>query len=110
MFRILNMIRDYMIDELKKDGSISFAFMGAPTVEEMDEEQNAENINPDDTIGNSKRWRVYVNYLARYLSIEDYDHYKLQSVSCYMFNLKKNHNVGISEAKTFFERYLREEV
>ena len=50
--------------------------------------KNKININPDNTIKNTKRYKVYSLYVKRYYSPEKFTHIEYLDSSCYL--LKNN--------------------
>lgn len=97
-FLLLNTLTILAKEIIKKDPLASFGFMGAPTPNEKNFKKNAEKINPDKTIIETKRYRVYSLYIKRYFSPQKFTHIEYQNASCYL--LKNNDNVALSFDKS----------
>jgi hypothetical protein len=90
VFYVLNTITNICLEIIKKNPIASFGFMGAPTSKETSPKKNKSNINPDKTIKNTKRHRVYSLYVKRYFSPNQFTHIEFNQSSCYL--LKNNTN------------------
>lgn len=90
---VLNTITNICLEIYRKNPNASFAFMGAPTTKEASPKKNKANINPDRTIKNTKRHRVYSLYVKRYFSPEIFTHIVFKESSCYL--LKNNSNLKL---------------
>jgi hypothetical protein len=90
---VLNTITNICLDIYKKNPNASFGFMGAPTSKESNPKKNKANINPDRTIRNTKRHRIYSLYVKRYFSPEKFTHIVFDQSSCYL--LKNNSNLKL---------------
>lgn len=102
-FLVLNTIVNIAIEVFNLDPKASFGFMGAPIRKESDS-RNRVNINPDRTVKNTKRYRVYSLYVKRYFKPEDFTHIDYYNSSCYL--LKNNRNMGLEQQ--FCDNYLNE--
>lgn len=87
---VLNTITNICLEVHQKNPNASFGFMGAPTSKETNPKKNRANINPDKTIKNTKRHRIYSLYVKRYFSPEKFTHIVFNESSCYL--LKNNSN------------------
>lgn len=90
VFFVLNTITNICLEIIKKNSRASFGFMGAPTSKETNPKKNKSNINPDKTIKNTKRHRVYSLFVKRYFSPDTFTHIEFNQSSCYL--LKNNSN------------------
>lgn len=97
VFYLLNTIVNISYEIIKQNPKASFAFMGAPTIDESDIKKNKININPDNTIKNTKRYKVYSLYVKRYYSPEKFTHIEYLDSSCYL--LKNNDNEILTKEK-----------
>lgn len=88
VFYLLNTITNIALEIIQKNTFASFGFMGAATSKERNRKRNSKNINPDNTIKNTKRHRVYSLYVLRYFSPETFTHIEYNNSSCYL--LKNN--------------------
>lgn len=75
--------------------------MGAATSKEKNRKKNAININPDNTIRNTKRHRIYSLYVLRYFTPDVFTHIEYKNSSCYLL---KNNRKELS--KEFLDDYL----
>lgn len=101
VFYLLNTITNIAIEIIKQNPNASFGFMGAATSKEKNRKKNSKNINPDNTIRNTKRHRVYSLYVLRYFSPNVFTHIEYKNSSCYLL---KNNRKELS--KEFFDDYL----
>lgn len=95
--KVLNTILSIVIDIIKKDKLASFGFMGAPRENEMDESLNAENINEDCTVANTKRYKVYHLYVRKYFNPEDFEYIDSKTSSILLLRNNKNKDVLTEE-------------
>lgn len=95
VFYLLNTIINLCGTIYLKDNHASFGFMGAPTTKENNYKKNTSNINPDRTVRNTKRFRVYSNFVRRYFSPNDFSHISFKDASCFL--LKNNNNNRLDE-------------
>lgn len=103
MFHLLNTITNIAIEIIKQNPNASFGFMGAATSKEKNRKKNAKNINPDNTIRNTKRHRIYSLYVLKYFPPDVFSHsHRIQNSSC--CNLLKNNRKELS--KEFLDDYL----
>lgn len=73
--KVMNTIIQIAINEiLSGDELASFGFLGAPKVSESDPNNNAHNINPDNTVANTKRYKVYLSYCERLFNPEKFEY------------------------------------
>jgi hypothetical protein len=101
VFYLLNTITKIAVEIIEQNPNASFGFMGAATSRENNKKKNAENINPDSTIRNTKRYRVYSKYVLRYFPPNVFTHIEYKNSSCYL--LKNNRNQLSYE---FLDEYL----
>lgn len=90
VFLLLNTLVNIAKELIKKNPNASLGFMGAPTIKEQQKDYNNLNINPDNTIKNTKRHRVYSLYVKRYFSPELFTHIEYENSSCYLLRNNKN--------------------
>lgn len=90
VFMLLNTIVNLAKELIHKNPKASLGFMGAPKLEEQEVALNKENINPDNTIKNTVRHRVYSLYVKRYFSPELFTHIEYENSSCYLLKNNKN--------------------
>lgn len=95
--KVLNTILSIVIDIIKKDNFASFGFMGAPRENELDEVLNADNINEDCTVANTKRYKVYHLYVRKYFNPEDFEYIDSKTSSILLLRNNKNKNVLTEE-------------
>lgn len=95
VFILLNTLVNIAKELINKKPNASLGFMGAPKLIEQDINYNKENINPDNTIKNTSRHRVYSLYVKRYFSPELFTHIEYENSSCYL--LKNNRNTLLDE-------------
>lgn len=104
VFMLLNTIVNVAKELIHKNPKASLGFMGAPKLDEQEITLNKENINPDNTIKNTARHRVYSLYVKRYFSPELFTHIEYENSSCYL--LKNNKNESLD--KVIADSYLNE--
>lgn len=90
VFMLLNTIVNIAKELMHKNPKASLGFMGAPKLKEQEVAYNGENINPDNTIKNTSRHRVYSLYVKRYFSPELFTHIEYEDSSCYLLKNNKN--------------------
>lgn len=90
VFFVLNTVTNICLEIINKKPKASFGFMGAPISKETNPKKNRLNINPDRTIKNTKRHRVYSLYVKRYFPPSKFTHIEFSQSSCYL--LKNNSN------------------
>ncbi len=66
--KVMNTVLMISLEIKKKDNLASFGFMGAPSVAESDPNINPENVNIDNTVANTKRYKIYHLYARRYFN------------------------------------------
>jgi len=91
--KVLNTILSIVIDIIKKDNLASFGFMGAPRENELDETLNADNINEDCTVANTKRYKVYHLYVRKYFNPDDFEYIDSKTSSILLLRNNKNKKV-----------------
>lgn len=104
---ILNTITSIIITIYKGNKNASFGFIGSPTIRETGEE-NMENINPDGTVANTKRYNTYGIYVKRYFSPDVFEHIEIETSSAYLIKNRKNLKLTTDRVETFFGDYIRE--
>ena len=102
VFFLLNTITKISIEIIKHNPNASFGFMGAATTKEKNWKKNSKNINPDNTIKNTKRHRVYSLYVLRYFPPNVFSHIEYKDASCYL--LKNNRKEILT--KEIIDNYL----
>ena len=88
-FFVLNTLVNISMGIIKSDPQASFGFMGAPIRKEASR-KNSENINPDNTVKNTKRYRTYALYVKRYYAPDLFAHIDYKDSSCYLLKNTKN--------------------
>lgn len=105
--KVLNTISKIAMDIIGRDPLASFGFLGAPRASELDEGKNAANINSDCTVGNTKRYIVYSNYVARYYNPKDFEY--ISSPTSSIMLLRNNKNAEVL-TKDVAESYIVNEI
>lgn len=95
VFFLLNTLTLIALEIIRKDSLASFGFMGAPTTGELNYKKNKENINPDKTIKETKRFRVYSKFIKRYFPPSKFTHIEYENSSCYL--LQNNTNTSLNK-------------
>lgn len=90
VFYLLNTIVNLSSDLYLVNSLASFGFMGAPTTKENNFKKNSQNINPDKTVKNTKRYRIYLLYVRRYFSPTDFTHISFKNSSCFLLMNNRN--------------------
>lgn len=88
----------------------SFGFMGAPTTRENNFKKNHENINPDKTVKNTKRFRIYSLYVRRYFSPNDFTHISFKNSSCFLLMNNKNIFLNKNIADEYLNQIIEEKI
>jgi len=88
--KVLNTILSIVVEILRKDGLASFGFMGAPKESESNPEINSANINPDCTVANTKRYRIYHLYIRKYFNPIDFEYIDSSTSSILLLRNNKN--------------------
>lgn len=91
-FFVLNTLVNISMDIIKANPHASFGFMGAPIRKETTK-KNSVNINPDNTVKNTKRYRTYALYVKRYYPPDLFSHIDYKDSSCYLLKNTKNQNL-----------------
>lgn len=94
------------LDIAVKDSLASFGFMGAPKPSENDPKINGQNINSDNTVANTKRYKVYNLYAKRYFSPEKFEYIDSKTASILLLKNTKNINL----TKEVAEEYIINEI
>lgn len=94
-FFVLNTLVNISKLIIGKNPKASFGFMGAPLRKESSKKTNSKNINPDNTIRNTKRYRTYALYVKRYYPPQMFLHIEFNNSSCYL--LKNTGNEILTE-------------
>jgi hypothetical protein len=103
---IVNLSRElYLINSIA-----SFGFMGAPTTKENNHKKNGQNINPDKTVKNTKRYRIYSLYVRRYFSPDDFTHISFKNSSSFLLMNNKNIYLNSSLATDYLNEIITEKV
>lgn len=103
---ILNTIIKINVDIYNSDNNMSFGFMGAPTLKELDQKTSTSIINADGTVVETKRFNTYSIYVKRYFSPEKFEHIEIPTSSCYLIKSKNNLNLTTDKVEEFFENYI----
>lgn len=106
-FKVLNTISHISLEIVKRDPLASFGFLGAPKESELDNDINAENINDDCTVANTKRYKVYHNYVSRYYDPNKFEYISSNTSSIMLLRNNKNSKVLTKEVA---EKYIIEEI
>ncbi len=101
--KVMNTVIAVALEVLSKDSLASFGFLGAPKLSESDVRLNQENINPDNTICNTKRYKVYLSYCERLLN-PDFFEYIYSNTSSIL--LLRNNGNKEKLTKEIAERYI----
>jgi hypothetical protein len=88
--KTLNTILKISLKIMNEDNLASFGFMGAAKSCENDEILNSKNINPDGTIANTKRYKVYLLYVKRFFGPETFEY--IDSKTSSILLLRNNRN------------------
>jgi hypothetical protein len=104
---VLNTITNICLDIYAKNPNASFAFMGAPTSKESNPKKNKANINPDRTIKNTKRHRIYSLYVKRYFSPEKFTHIVFNDSSCYLLKNNSNAKLDVSLSNDYHNELIK---
>lgn len=110
VFYLLNTIvnlssKIYLINSIA-----SFGFMGSPTTKENNFKKNSQNINPDKTVRNTKRYRVYSLYVRRYFSPNDFTHISFKNSSCFLLMNNRNPFLNKKIADDYLNKIIDEKV
>lgn len=106
--KVLNTITQIAISEvLQRDTLASFGFLGAPKLSESNPDLNANNINPDNTVANTKRYKVYLSYCERFFNPEKFEY--IYSNTSSILLLRNNKNKG-ALTKEQAEKYIVDEI
>lgn len=105
--KVMNTVLKITLEISKKDNLASFGFMGAPKLKESDPEKNAENINADNTVANTKRYKVYHLYARRYFNPSDFEY--IDSSTSSILLLRNNRNKDVL-TKQVAEDYINNEI
>lgn len=104
---ILNTVTSIIITIYKENKNASFGFIGSPTKREKGKE-NIENVNPDGTVANTKRYNTYGIYVKRYFSPDTFEHIEIETSSAYLIKNRRNLNLTTDRVESFFEDYIRD--
>lgn len=107
---VLNTITNICLDIYKKNPNASFGFMGAPTSKESNPKKNKANINPDRTIQNTKRHRVYSLYVKRYFSPDRFTHIVFNESSCYLLKNNSNLELDVSLSNDYHNELIKTKI
>lgn len=105
--RVLNTMLAISLEYYREDPTVSFGFMGAPTLEEKDEEKNKKNINPDGTIKNTTRFRIYRTQALNYFPEDKFEHIQFTNSSSYVIRNKVNKDLDKNLVKKYHDDYIR---
>ena len=108
--KILRTITNLCLNIYNNNKESCFAFMGAPTIEELkpkkERHKKCQTIqNPDGTIQNSKRYNVYKTFVSNTFSPFDFEHFDIKTSSCYLLKSPHNQKVNKEYTKEFFKNY-----
>lgn len=90
--KVMNTVLMISLEIKRKDNLASFGFMGAPKPTESNPKTNPENVNLDNTVANTKRYKVYQLYAKRYFNPEKFEY--IYSKSSSILLLRNNDNKG----------------
>ena len=107
---VLNTITNICLDIYRKNPNASFGFMGAPTSKESNPKKNKANINPDRTIKNTKRHRIYSLYVKRYFSPEKFTHIVFNESSCYLLKNNSNLKLDVSLSNDYHNELIKTKI
>lgn len=110
VFYLLNTIVNLSSELYLVNSLASFGFMGAPTTKENNFKKNSQNINPDKTVRNTKRYRIYLLYVRRYFSPSDFTHISFKNSSCFLLMNNKNQFLNKQIADDYLNRVIDEKV
>lgn len=110
VFFLFNTLTLLALDIKRKNNLASFGFMGAPTPNEKKSKKNKENINPDGTVKNTKRYRVYSLYIKRYFSPEKFDHISYHESSCYLLRNLENTQLSKETADEMLNNIIKTKI
>lgn len=110
VFYLLNTMINIAKDIIIENVNTSIGFMGAPTIEEKNYDSNSTNINPDNTVKNTKRHRVYSLFVKRYFSPELFTHIEYEDSSCYLLKNKKNFKFDKKAADDYLNEIILEKI
>jgi len=85
---------------------MSFGFMGAPTLKELNPKTSKKVINLDGTVAETKRFSTYSIYVKRYFSPEKFEHIEIPTSSSYLVKSRKNLELTTDKIEAFFEDYI----
>lgn len=105
--KVMNTVLKISLEISKKDNLASFGFMGAPKLKENDPKINSKNINPDNTVANTKRYKVYHLYARRYFNPHDFEY--IDSCTSSILLLRNNRNKNVL-TKQVAEEYINNEI
>ena len=105
---ILNTIIKINVDIYSTNNNMSFGFMGAPTLKELNPKTSNRVINVDGTVAMTKRFNTYSIYVKRYFSPEKFEHIEIPTSSSYLVKSRKNLKLTTDKIETFFENYVTE--
>lgn len=91
--KVLNTIIEIALEISKSDPIASFGFMGAPKMTEMDPNKNAKNINADNTVCLTRRYKVYKNFVRRHYNPDDFEYIESDTSSIMLLRNNKNKTV-----------------
>jgi len=95
--KILHTVNAIAMTILKDDELASFGFLGAPRLSELDPDINGDRINPDSTVSDTKRYRIYGNYVRRYYDPKTFKY--IESPSASILLLMNQRNQTLTEEK-----------
>lgn len=110
VFLLLNTLTNLALEIIKKNPLASFGFMGAPTTIEQNYKKNKKNINPDKTIKETKRFRVYSLYIKRYFPPNTFTHIEYRNSSCYLLQNLKNEKINKEISDNFLNKIISEKI
>jgi len=108
--KILRTVTNLSLEIYKKDENSCFAFMGAPTLGELDSKKHKHKkykskVNPDGTVRNTRRYKIYRTFVSNTFDPKDFVHYDILSSSCYLLKSPKNQLVTREYTEEFFKNY-----
>jgi len=108
--RVFDTVTQIAIEIYKDNSKASFAFMGAPKLDEANEKLNSQNINEDGSVANTQRFLIYKRYVMRLFSPDQFDHLDMATSSSYMLRSKNNSDLTPKLVQQFFIDYIEENI
>lgn len=100
--RILNTLLEISKEYYHKDNSVSFAFIGAPRIDEKESHLNSDNLTWSNTI----RYRIYRTFALNNYSPDNFKHITIQESSFYLIKNKRNKELSTEKVLEIFKSYM----